>query len=460
MSRKILFFRLTNVLFLLYVTSFSVSAQFLRTSFLMNDVHYRMQLNPALTPGKGYIDIPFIGNFNVAVSSNSLGSQDIMDAFNGEIGDLTGDVLYNRLKDFNRMNLTFNTDIISVGWWKGKNFWSVNAGLRMDAGGNIPKSMFTFLRDVENNSDWSNYRMNIENESLNFNAYTELGLGFARELNERLTIGSKFKLLLGIGNLNMNINRIAVETNGLSGEISDEESWRNASANLKVNAMLESSLSGMKLSKDHDGYINDFEYNGFGVAGYGGAIDLGLAFRALDNLTLSAAVNDLGLISWSKNSTNIFSAETDRTYTKDNYQDFVNVVEDGELLNYELFGFNHSEQAKSRTTTLYTSVNAGAEYTLMNNKLALGALFTTRMLKPNTQSEMTIGAALRPKSWFNLAGSYSMIQNGGKSFGLAIKLGPLFAGTDYMYLGKNTEAANAFVGITIPLGGKKVNVFN
>jgi hypothetical protein len=441
---------------LLYAVSFSVSAQFLRASFLMDNVHYRMQLNPALTPNKGYIDIPVIGNFNLAVSSNTLGSQDIVDAFNGETGDLMSDVLYDRLNNSNRMNLSFNTDVISVGWWKGKNFWSVNAGMRMDAGANIPKSMFTFLRDMENNTidNWPNYKINIENEKLYLNAYTELGLGYARDVNERLTIGSKFKLLLGMGNLNMNINRISVETSGMSGGISNWESWENASASLRVNAILESSLGSMKLSKNTGDYINDFESDGFGIAGYGGAIDLGIAYRASDNLTLSASVNDLGFISWSKSNTTIFSAEVNREYTQENYRDFVYIVKDGSLLNYELFGLKYEEPEKSRKTILYSTVTAGVEYALMNDKFALGALFTSRMLKPETQSEITVGAALRPKSWFNLAVNYSIIQSAGKSFGLAVKLGPLFVGTDYMYLGKNTNVINGFAGISIPLAGK------
>jgi hypothetical protein len=351
------------------------------------------------------------------------------------------------------MNLAFNTDVLSVGWWKGQNFWSVNAGVRMDVGANIPKSMFTFLRQ-ESDADWSNYLMNIENESLSLNVYTELGLGYARDINERLTIGGKVKLLLGMGNLNLNIDRIAIETTGLPNGLHDLESWQTASAGVRVNAMLESSLGGMKFSKNTDDYINDFELDGFGIAGYGGAIDLGVAYRALDNLAFSAAVNDLGFISWSKSNTHVFSAETNREYGTENYQDFVNIVEDGRLLNYELFGFKREEQVKSRKTTLYSSVTAGAEYALMNDKVALGALFTTRMLKPKTQSEITIGATLRPKSWFNLAVNYSIIQSAGKSFGLAVKLGPLFVGTDYMYFGENTNVVNGFAGICIPLASK------
>ena len=61
------------------------------------------------------------------------------------------------------------------------------------------------------------------------------------------------------------------------------------------------------------------------------------------------------------------------------------------------------------------------------------------------------------KSWFNVALSYSAIQSAGKSFGLGLKLGPLFVGTDYMFLGKNSNSVNGFVGVSIPLGGRKAS---
>ena len=35
------------------------------------------------------------------------------------------------------------------------------------------------------------------------------------------------------------------------------------------------------------------------------------------------------------------------------------------------------------------------------------------------------------------------------------KWGPVFLGTDYMFLGKNTNSVSGFVGISVPLGGKK-----
>lgn len=51
----------------------------------------------------------------------------------------------------------------------------------------------------------------------------------------------------------------------------------------------------------------------------------------------------------------------------------------------------------------------------------------------------------------------SAIQSAGKSFGLGLKLGPLFVGTDYMFLGKNSNSVNGFVGVSIPLGGRKAS---
>lgn len=70
-------------------------------------------------------------------------------------------------------------------------------------------------------------------------------------------------------------------------------------------------------------------------------------------------------------------------------------------------------------------------------------------------SELTFSANIRPKNYFNVAVSYSMIQSAGKSLGLALKLGPLFVGTDYMFFGNNTRCCNAFLGVSIPLNKRK-----
>ena len=54
------------------VCTLSANAQFLRTSYFMEGTHYRQQLNPALTPTKGYFNLPVIGAVNATVGSTSL----------------------------------------------------------------------------------------------------------------------------------------------------------------------------------------------------------------------------------------------------------------------------------------------------------------------------------------------------------------------------------------------------
>ena len=132
-------------------------------------------------------------------------------------------------------------------------------------------------------------------------------------------------------------------------------------------------------------------------------------------------------------------------------------VSGGDVLDYDMLQLRTEEASKSRKSRLASTLVLGAEYGFFNNKLAVGALSTTRFVQPDALTELTFSANYRPKSWFNVALSYSVIQSAGKSFGLGLKLGPLFVGTDYMFLGKNSNSVNGFVGVSIPLGGRKAN---
>lgn len=122
-------------------TTHGVSAQSLRTSYFMDGVNMRMQLNPALQPMKGYINIPVLGCFEMGAYSNSIGIKNTSNIIDNN-GDLDYDKLLDHLKQDNRLNLNVNTDILSFGWYRGKSFWSVNVGLHIDVGYSIPKSMF------------------------------------------------------------------------------------------------------------------------------------------------------------------------------------------------------------------------------------------------------------------------------------------------------------------------------
>lgn len=285
---------------LLLLSSASAHAQFLRSSYFMEGTHYRMQLNPALAPGRGYINIPAIGSLNATVNSSSLGYQDIID--NSEDADFfTSQNFINRLDNMNHLNVNLSTDIISAGWYKGRNFWSFNIGLRNDIGASIPRSMFEFL-DKTNNVDKMNLaKLNEEvtNQSLRINSYAEVGLGFSRNITDRLTVGGRLKALLGIANTKLNIDRISVASNitGWDGkpESLNYEQAQNlrGRADINVEATLESSSKLLELQQSTNeagrSYIDKLDFGSFGFSGFGGAIDLGASFKLTKRLTLSAS---------------------------------------------------------------------------------------------------------------------------------------------------------------------------
>ena len=500
--------KLIGVFFIMLVCTLSANAQFLRTSYFMEGTHYRQQLNPALTPTKGYFNLPVIGAVNATVGSTSLGYQDIIDIIDDGDDFYTKPDFMNRLKDNNKLNVNFSTEILSAGWYKGKNFWSFNIGLRTDIGANLTKNMFTFLNEMETvEENWRNSNYDISGQPLNINAYTEIGLGLSRQINSRLTVGARVKALLGIGNMELKLNRVAMSANLPSdqqiNQWSSESYWNsmtpsqaaqaaqelkdkfnNYHANLTVGAELKSSFKGLELQEEEGkDYVTDFDFDSgkLGIAGYGFGIDLGASYKILDNLTVSASVLDLGFISWSKSSTKIASANPDpidikgSTYAnmvdpnnpntvmnavnqlQNDAQGYMDRVTNGDVLDYDMLQLEVSDAKESRKSRLASILVLGAEYGFFNNKLAVGVLSTTRFVQPDALTELTFSANYRPKSWFNVALSYSAIQSAGKSFGLGLKLGPLFVGTDYMFLGKNSNSVNGFVGVSIPLGGRKAS---
>ena len=500
--------KLIGVFFIMLVCTLSANAQFLRTSYFMEGTHYRQQLNPALTPTKGYFNLPVIGAVNATVGSTSLGYQDIIDIIDDGDDFYTKPDFMNRLKDNNKLNVNFSTEILSAGWYKGKNFWSFNIGLRTDIGANLTKNMFTFLNEMETvEENWRNSNYDISGQQLNINAYTEIGLGLSRQINSRLTVGARVKALLGIGNMELKLNRVAMSANLPSdqqiNQWSSESYWNsmtpsqaaqaaqelkdkfnNYHANLTVGAELKSSFKGLELQEEEGkDYVTDFDFDSgkLGIAGYGFGIDLEASYKILDNLTVSASVLDLGFISWSKSSTKIASANPDpidikgSTYAnmvdpnnpntvmnavnqlQNDAQGYMDRVTNGDVLDYDMLQLEVSDAKESRKSRLASILVLGAEYGFFNNKLAVGVLSTTRFVQPDALTELTFSANYRPKSWFNVALSYSAIQSAGKSFGLGLKLGPLFVGTDYMFLGKNSNSVNGFVGVSIPLGGRKAS---
>lgn len=486
--------------------SVPVMAQYLRTSYFMDGVHFRQQLNPSLSPDRGYLNLPVVGSFNASVSSNTFGVQDMLDIAEGASDSdyfMSNDFM-SKLKDQNDLNFNLATDILSAGWYKGKNFWNFNVGFKLDVGAVMPKSVFQFMQHMNGQYDnldkWNGNRFAIGQEQVNVNTYLEAGVGFSRQVTEKLQVGGRVKALLGVGNIDLNIKKmdINMDIQNKSGEyIGMKTDWgkiadggKNAleeavkqgivevdptdplnmdkarvvmhgQASIDADAELKASFKGLEFETDENNIVRDVELETPGLSGWGLGIDLGASYKLTKNLTVSASVLDLGFVKWSGKHTQSAKAGFAQVYNFDQntsveeLMNFADDVSSGKIINFDMLNMQKVE-AKDRTTALQAKLVVGAEYSMFDEWLVLGALSTTHFAQPKTLTELTVSANIRPSDAFNFAVSYSFIQSHGKSFGLAAKLGPVFVGTDYMFFGKeNTKCLNAYLGVSIPLSKRK-----
>lgn len=446
----------------------AAQAQYLRSSYFMEGTSARLQLNPGLQPTKGYFNMPIVGSFNMSASSNVLGTSDIIDLMDSGSDLYSNDKLFDRLKADNRLNVNLNTDILSFGWYRGKGFWSVNVGLRADFGAALAKDMFSMMRTMNGfaleDVAGTNQSYSLSNQTLNMKAYAEIGLGYSRRITEKLTVGGRVKVLLGLARAEMNINQFDLnldvpnlrnyQDDASRGELSPSD-WYGKGYSYAADGNVITTLKGGGMTFDNDGMIDDFDLDAgdLGIAGSGFGIDLGASYKVWDNLTVSASILDLGFLKWKESETTVatVSGGDEVTINSENYDRYIG----GDFLSFERFDFEEGSPEKVKTKTrLYSTLLLAGEYGLLNNKLSVGAMYTARFAEPKTLNELTFLATYRPKNWLNAAISYSPIQASGKSIGLAVKLGPLFVGTDYMFFGGNSKSVNGFLGISFPLGGK------
>ena len=462
-----------GVVAVLLLMTLTLSAQVLRTSYFMEGAQYKLQMNPALAPDRGFVDLPVIGMTNGRVWSDALNVGDISDLIRHCDKDdyYTTDSFFGKLKETNKADATLGTELIAAGWWHGKGFISFNVGAKAEGNIRVPRELVSFMRDMKglNTNDYSDFYRDLSNEELNINAYTEIGVGYTRLIKDRLSIGGRVKLLLGQGNLRLKVKEASVRTNLIG--VDPNLDWSNATfmdvinaqgtASIEATAELESSFEGLDLITNDRGYIEQVKFNSgnIGVAGYGAAFDLGVAYRVTEDWTLSAAVTDLGFIRWSKGCTQVAHAVTDDlTYDSQDPGDvsrFAGIVGHGEAINLHLLRLTpESQQSTSRKTSLNSTMALGCEYTLVHDKLRLGTLFTNRFTPLCNGSELTLSLNYHPRSMLEFSLSYSPILCGGRSVGAAMKLGPFFIGTDYLSFTGKSKSWNGLLGLSIPLGGR------
>ena len=459
----------------------SVTAQeALRSAYFLPGYNFRHELNPALAPERGYIAIPALGGLNVGLNSN-VGLNTFLYPMGG--GRLTtfmsptvgANEFLDKLKDKNHITESLGINILSFGFRGFGGYNTVGISVRQTASVVIPKDMFTFMK---RGMTGASTHYNFKDLGVNANAIGEIALGHSRRITKDLRVGAKVKVLLGGANLNARISNMDITLSDKVWQVQAQgEMAVAAGKGLYVPTKYE-------LGKERAGSPDadmvewgDIEYDKFGLSGFGMGFDFGATYQLLPELELSAAVLDLGMMTWN----NVVKAQTpSTTWSFDGFKD---IAVDSSDPNYEenklgnqfenigddledCTNFRRTETGAKRTTGLGTTVTLGAAYTLPVWKgLVGGLLLTQRIDGIYSWTEGRLSANLIPCGWFDLSANYAL-SSFGSSLGWIINFHPagfnLFIGSDYQFY-KVTEQyipvgkvnANIQFGINFTFGKRK-----
>ena len=445
------------------------SAQELRTSYFMETSNYRHQMNPAL------LDSPYVGllfsNINIGMTGNIGAKQFIFDT-NGLPG-YTGNYRYttfmdpnvdaktflNKLHDKNRFDLYLNYNLFSVGFkaWGGVNLLELN--LRSNTNLTLPKGLFEFAKTAgeKEHYEFGGLGMCTQN-------YMELALGHSRDINKQWRVGGKLKFLIGAAYADFTADNVTLDMT--------EDAWR-----IQSNAQMKASLlksdviheDPSKNSADGRPRVKKLDNFGFSLPGFGMALDLGVTYKPIENLTLSAAITDLGFISW-KN-THHASSQGDYTFdgfnniyigsdkdqTEDIDDQFDQIGDDLE----EMFSV-YDDGTKTATQALAATLNVGAEYKLpAYDKLKFGFLYTSRIHGKYSWHQGMLNVGVRPVKWFECNVNGAVTSTGVTAGGMLSLKAPHFnfyiaADRFFSKMGKqgvplNSSNGNITFGMTFPL---------
>ena len=448
---------LTSVMML---AVFAVEAQQVNTLYFLDNAPVRHYINPAFQPiSKMYLSFPIIGYTSLQFGNNSLTMSDLLykDPTTGKtITPLHPNGDRNKFLNTLRSVPSFTTDdqfnLLSFGFrLKENGYFHFTINEKIESGLAYPKELFNFALLGGMNDVTSVNTFNLS--SLGFDAYatTELGIGVAWKINDHWSIGGKLKFLLGNFYLGMSNNDLKMSLS------KDEWTLRGTGSTYESGFLhLPSDYSSEGL-KNYSPF-GDLFANGFNVqdllkaitpSGYGGAIDLGLTYKPIKQLQISAGVTDLGFIHWSGGKRVDYTANG--SFTGVGEFDYNKYMVDGtfDADSLEHDAIRNLENVLSEAITIDTTktgftrrttarLNVGIDANFWDNRVGIGIYSNTRFFNSHIYEEVTIGAAFRPVHWFNIAVSYSLIENGkysdiGAALGLVTYEGiGLFVAADYI----------------------------
>ena len=427
----------------------SVSAQQVTTMYFLENAPMRHTINPAFQPvSKGYINFTPLGwsSINAGNTFFTLGDLVFVDqnpqspTYGKTITIMHANAMDQRTNMIGKLPsmITFNGDVtlglLNMGFRiKDNGYLTIGINERLNFGATLPKSLISTL--LGGSLDFNNTTFDLNGSGLGANMYAEVGVGYSHKINEQWTVGGKVKFLMGQVYAEETNHQLNIETSIDQWHVTGDYALEVAgpiNADYLIKNMEGKSLGQILDEMDNgtlqrDSIINLRDIKSLITpSGFGAAFDLGFTYKPIEQLQISAAVTDLGFIYWTRGTRasgtidSYFNGVGDIDINSDEYRDENGKISMSKIadkaveeLKKMLDGMQVEKASGIGMAKMISArFNVGLDANFWDNRVGVGVVSATRLYNSRLYEEVTFGAAFRPVNWFNIAASYSILNNG------------------------------------------------
>ena len=254
--------------------------------------------NPAAIPSVGfYLGVPALSALNIGLDNGNFSYNNVFTRRADDSIVIDADKFISTLKANNKLSYELSDQIFALGFKVNRSYFTFSINNKNTINANYTKDFMTFL--LKGNGPFIGQNANLGDSKLGLNSYIETSLGLTREINERLSVGLKFKYLIGIMNVYTEKSTANLYTDPNTYDLSATSDF-----------LIRTSLPFDSLTaKPKDIKWQDVKNN------KGIAFDFGGEYKLTSKLSLGLSVVDLGYIDWSNNIQNYQSKNPNATYS-------------------------------------------------------------------------------------------------------------------------------------------------
>jgi hypothetical protein len=398
------------LIIILAVNLAEASAQNSQVMYFMNLPQSHL-INPALRPSNSvYIGLPVISGINLNLNNNYVNFSDVF--IKGQVKDSIITFLhpdYNvdkflaKIKNKNFLESESMIQLFGVGFSIGKDgYVFIDINERIDGNVVLPGDLFKLA--LKGNEEFVGSRIDLSSLRGEMKYYHEVGLGYSRNITDRLRIGIKGKLLFGIADVSIDNRSLGIDVNNDYTHLLDADLTVNISGPVTIYKNSKNDIDSIGFDDKKIGttaFLSGKQNMGLGL-------DIGATYDISDRFKLTASITDLGFIRWKNEVTNLkaknqflFSGLSmdnvlNGTMTFDSVANLM-----GESLKD---AFKVSDSKGPFTTWLPFSVTVGGSYNV-TEQFSVGLLSFSKVFGKQIREALTLSGNLN--LWNSLSASAS-----------------------------------------------------